>query len=84
MSRGQLARTPANFPKMKYRAAARDHKGFMKWRAREEEPRGTYTGGYRCPEHGIIWDWDNVDAREMDAIEADIADHEYAWHGDDE
>jgi hypothetical protein len=68
MSHGQKQRTPANFPKMKHRAAGR--------------LRSTYTGGYYCGAHGIRWNWTNVSAAEMDAIDADIADHEYAWHGD--
>jgi len=67
MSRNQPARTPDNFPRMKHRAAGRlqrRHRG------------GTYTGGYRCPEHGIKWDWTDVSAAEQDEIDREIADHE--------
>jgi hypothetical protein len=75
MSRGQLARTPDNFPRMKWRAAgrlARRYRG------------GSYGGGYRCSEHGIAWDWDNVSAAEQDEIDRDIADHEAMHALDDE
>lgn len=73
MSRGQLARTPDNFPRMKWRAAGR---------LRRRYRGGTYTGGYRCPEHGIAWNWGKIGADEYEAIQQDIADHE-AEHDDD-
>jgi hypothetical protein len=75
MSHGQKQRTPANFPRMKHRAYGRL---FPVLRLRP----GTYTGGYYCGAHGIRWNWTNVSAAEMDAIDNDIANHEYAWHGD--
>jgi hypothetical protein len=70
MSHGQKQRTPANFPKMKHRAAGRLRRDG--WRRRS----GTHTGGYYCGEHGIRWLWENVTGAELENIENDIADHE--------
>lgn len=91
MSRGQLARTPDNFPRMKWRAAGRTRRDQYRHESRRRadmvrgllfgKPSGTYTGGYRCAEHGIKWDWTDVTAAEQDEIDRDIADHE-ATHDD--
>ena len=68
MSKGQLARTPENFPRMKHRAFRRRIV--------------TWGGGYICNAHGIHWTWGKLLLPEYLAIQGDIDDHE-AWEHDD-
>jgi hypothetical protein len=95
MSRGQLARTPDNFPRMKHRAAGRKRRDQYRHEARRradmvrgllfnQGPRiASYGGGYRCAEHGIVWNWGEIGQAEYDEIQAAIEDHE-ATHDFDE
>lgn len=62
MSKGQLARTPENFPKMKHRA-----------RGRLIYSTG---GGYICTRHHIDWRWGKVTLAEYLEIQEDIEQHE--------
>jgi hypothetical protein len=65
MSRGQLARTRANFPAMKDRAFAR-----------REGPVVSWGGGMICP-CGYRMTWGSVRRAEYEQIEQIIAAHDY-------
>lgn len=64
MSRGQLARTPDNFPRMKDRAYAR-----------REGPVVSWGGGMHCP-CGARITWGNVRRAEYDRILDALDAHE--------
>ena len=66
MSRGQLARTRANFPAMKDRAYAR-----------REGPVVSWGGGMICP-CGLVIHWGNVRRAEYDRVLELLDDHDYA------
>jgi hypothetical protein len=66
LSRRQLARTRANFPRMKDRAYSR-----------REGPVVSWGGGMYCP-CGRVITWGNVHRAEYDRIREALDDHEYA------